>query len=404
MIGPWPRWALLAVALLLPMAAPAQPYDPAYRWYTLDTPHFQVHYHQGLEALAQRAAREAERAHARLVPLLGYSPAERTHLVLSDDSDSANGSATPIPYDTIRIYAVPPESGSVLNDERDWLQEVITHEYVHILHLDNIGGIPALVNRIFGKIWPPNGLTPTWLVEGAAVAHESPAGSGAGRNDSALFDMYLRSLVVEPPGLPTLAQLSNPYLEWPRGNLPYLVGGRFMAWLEARSGAAAMRGFYADQGSRIWPWTPSWAAERWFGADLPTLWSQFGAELERRYAAQLAEVRLRPVTRPTLLTRRGGIIESPRWLPDGSGLVYVDRGLDERAGLRRVTRDGARPGPVAGGRLRTATSRSARRSRRWWPRGRSGTSSGSTPTSTWPTWTAAPIAGSPTASGPPTRR
>ena len=168
------RAAPLALLLLAPPAASAQPYDPDYRWHTLDTPHFQVHYHQGLEALAQRAAREAERAHARLAPLLGYSPRQKTQLVLSDDSDSANGSATPLPYNTIRIYTVPAESGSVLNDERDWLEAVITHEYVHILHLDNIGGIPAIVNGIFGKLWPPNGLTPGWMIEGLAVAHEAP--------------------------------------------------------------------------------------------------------------------------------------------------------------------------------------------------------------------------------------
>ncbi len=332
--------ALLAWLLLWPAAAPAQPYDPGYRWRTIETPHFQVHFHQGLEVLAQRAAREAERAHARLAPRLGYSPGQRTQLVLSDDTDAANGSATPLPYNTIRIYAVPPESGSVLNDERDWLEAVITHEYVHILHLDNIGGLPAVVNAIFGKIWPPNALTPGWMVEGLAVAHEAPAGSGAGRNDSALFDMYLRALVVEPPGFPTLAQASNPYLEWPRGNVSYLLGGRFMAWLERRSGPEAMRGFLADQGSRIWPWAPSWASERWFGAELPPLWDQFTGELARHYAAQLDEVRRRPVTRPAPLTERGGTIERPRWLPDGSGLAYVDRGLDERAGLRRVSRSG----------------------------------------------------------------
>ncbi len=335
-----PRAALLALLLLEPALAPAQPYDPDFRWQTLETPHFQVHYHQGLGALAQRAAREAERAHARLAPLLGHSPSQRTQLVLSDDTDSANGSATPVPYNTIRIYAVPAESDSVLNDERDWLEAVITHEYVHILHLDNIGGIPALVNGAFGKIWPPNGLTPGWMIEGLAVSHEAPAAGGAGRNQSAVFDMYLRALVVEPPGFPSVAEASNPFLEWPRGNIAYLLGGRFMAWLEARSGPGAMRGFLADQGSQVWPWAPSWATERWFGAELPPLWSQFTSDLERQYAAQLAQVRQRPVTRPAPLTRRGGTIGKPRWLPDGSGLAYLDRGLDERAGIRRVTRAG----------------------------------------------------------------
>ncbi len=101
----------LAALVAAPLGAGAQ-YDPAHRWRTLQTPHFQVHFHQGEEALAQRAAGAFERAHARLTPLLGYAPPVRTQVVLSDDSDDANGSATPLPRNLIRLYAVPPESVS----------------------------------------------------------------------------------------------------------------------------------------------------------------------------------------------------------------------------------------------------------------------------------------------------
>ena len=294
------RAALLAAlaALLAPAAAAAQ-YDPAFRWSTLDTDHFQVHFHQGEEALARRVAAAAERAHARLVPLLGHAPATRTQIVLSDDSDAANGSATPLPYNLIRLYAVPAESGSELGDGRDWLEQLVAHEYVHVLHLDNIGGFPRLANDLLGKLFVPNGLTPGWMIEGLAVAHESLGDEGTGRNESARFDMYARALTVEPPGLPSLAQASNPYLRWPRGDVPYLLGGRFMAFLEARSGEAAMRGFLAGQGSQLWPYAPSWQAARWFGADLPDLWDEFRASLEARYAAQLERIRRRPVEATT---------------------------------------------------------------------------------------------------------
>ena len=333
------RLALLLAALLSPRAAGAQ-YDPAFRWSTLDTAHFQVHFHQGEEALARRVAAAAEKAHARLVPLLGHAPATRTQIVLSDDSDAANGSATPLPYNLIRLYGVPAESGSELGDERDWVEQLVAHEYVHVLHLDNIGGLPKFFNDLLGKLFVPNGLTPGWMIEGIAVRHEAMGDPATGRNENARFDMYARALVVEPPGLPSLAQASNQYLRWPRGNIPYLLGGRFMAFLEARSGPEAMRGFLADQGSQLWPYAPSFQAARWFGADLPTLWEAFRAELEARYAAQLAHVRARPVTRATPLTHRGALVQQARWTPDGQALVYLDRGLDERPGLRRVTAAG----------------------------------------------------------------
>jgi Tol biopolymer transport system component len=348
---PAPLGVLTALALALaPGAAPAETvgsvqYDPAFRWHTLTTPHFEIHFHQGEEALAQRVALVAERAHLRLVPLLGHEPTVRTQVVLSDDVDDANGSATPLPRNIIRLYAVPPESDSVLQDSRDWLTELVEHEYVHILQLDSVSGAPALVNTVLGKVWMPNLFTPTWLIEGLAVAHEGED-AGTGRNASALFDMYARALTLEPPGLPGLEVVTNQPLEWPRGNDPYLLGGRFVQFLLQRNGQEALRHVVADQGGQIIPWAPNWAAERWLGADFPALWQEFRASLERRYQAQLAAIRARPVTQPKWLTHRGGTVSRPRWTPDGAALVYLDHGPEERGGLRRVTADGVEQGRV----------------------------------------------------------
>ncbi|ACG73329.1 WD40 domain protein beta Propeller [Anaeromyxobacter sp. K] len=334
--------ALLALALA-PAPARAQLYDPGFSWRTIETPHFRVHHHQGEEALAQEVARAAERAHAILSPVLGFAPRERTEIVLSDDTDDANGLATPLPYDTIRLYAVPPPGLSELNDYRDWVSSLVFHEYVHILHLDHVGGLPALANAVFGKLFVPNGLTPSWMAEGLAVLHEADgeAVPGAGRNASAIHDMYARALALDGP-FPRLDQISNPLLEWPLGTAPYLLGGRFMAFLRARYGDAAIAAFVADQGSQVWPYAPSWAGARAFGGrDFPSLWAEY-AEEERRHAeAVRARVRERPVTAPTRLTRAGGRVETPRWSPDGSFLAYQKRDLDRRPGTYRVTPGGA---------------------------------------------------------------
>jgi Tol biopolymer transport system component len=346
------RWSpallLAAVVLSPPVPAAAQLYDPAYRFRTLETEHFRVHYHQGEEALGQEVARAAERAHAALSPALGWAPRARTEIVVSDDADDANGSATPAPYDTIRLYAVPPEDLSELNDYRDWVSALVFHEYVHILHLDHVGGLPAVANKIFGRLFFPNGLVPGWMVEGLAVLHEADGEPpGAGRNASAIFDMYARALAVEPPGFPRLDQVSNPSLEWPVGSVPYLLGGRFMAFIQARHGPAAVAGFIADQGSRIWPYAPGLTAERWFGKDLRALWAEYRAAEEARFAEQLAWVRLRPVTRPTLLTGHGGRVGTPRWSPDGAFVAYYRRSLDVRPGIFRVALDGRGLGRAA---------------------------------------------------------
>ena len=111
----------MRIALLVLVAAyPAAALDPRFVWETLETPHFEVHYHQGMYWYAQKAARAAELSHQRLVPLLDHVPEKRTHIVVQDDTDFANGNASPVLYNLIHAYAAPPDS----------------HEYTHILHLD----------------------------------------------------------------------------------------------------------------------------------------------------------------------------------------------------------------------------------------------------------------------------
>ncbi len=254
-------------------------YDPRYAWRTIDTPHFQLHFHQGEEPLAQRCAAAAERAHALLAPLVQHVPAGRTQIVLSDDTDDANGSAAVLPYNTIRLYATPPWSLSELNDYRDWVFSLVAHEYFHILHMDTIEGVPRLGNAVFGKLFAPNGALPSWMIEGLAVLHES--GPGAGRNASALFDMYARAMVMEDR-VPRIDQASNQPLDWPIGHTYYLLGGRFFAFLAEHYGTAAIAGFVHDQGAMVWPYAPSWAGARHFGGkSFDQLWAEFEESLRQ---------------------------------------------------------------------------------------------------------------------------
>src|SRR5690606_18943291 len=129
--------------------------------------------HVPLGVVARRTARVLEDVHARTAALMGYSPRRRVHVVLTDGTESANGSATALPVNTIRLFVAAPDDLSVLGDYDDWLTTLGTHEYAHVLHLDNIGGLPSVVNAVVGKIWAPNHLLPRFITEGIAVYVES---------------------------------------------------------------------------------------------------------------------------------------------------------------------------------------------------------------------------------------
>src|SRR5215210_3593844 len=98
------RIVIILLLLISSRVNAATEYPPQYRWRTITTDHFYIHFHQGEEELAQRAAGYAERAHERLVPLLGWSPRGRTNLILTDHVDVANGSAIPFPDKRIEVF------------------------------------------------------------------------------------------------------------------------------------------------------------------------------------------------------------------------------------------------------------------------------------------------------------
>jgi len=254
----------MRIALLVLVAAyPAAALDPRFVWETLETPHFEVHYHQGMYWYAQKAARAAELSHQRLVPLLDHVPEERTHVVVQDDTDFANGNASPVLYNLIHAYAAPPDSRSTLADFDDPVYELISHEYTHILHLDTVFGLPAAVNDVFGKLWITNGGQPRWFIEGIATFAESEV-SGAGRVRSSEEDMVVRAEVLEGK-LPRIDTLSNLPLAWPRGFGQYTVGSRFLSFIQAQYGLGALRDLSHDFGSRAVPFALNFSAERVLG-------------------------------------------------------------------------------------------------------------------------------------------
>lgn len=336
--------SLLAAGIALcSLPREARAGDPYLTWSTVNTPHFRVHYHSGLESIAQRAATIAEHAHTVLTPQLGWQPTQATDIVISDDSDSANGMAYAIPYNTVRLFVTAPEDMSPLADYDDWQLELITHEYTHILHIDNISGLPALINAVLGKVMAPNQSQPRWILEGLAVAMESEHTS-AGRLKSSHFDMYLRADVLEGR-LASLDEISHGPRRWPSGDLWYLYGAKFIDWILDTYGRDTYARVATDYGADLVPWGINRVIRRATGRTYPELYQGWKASLEARYGAQAAAIRARGLREGRRITSGGRNAAMPRFVPahctssgeSAAELVYFRNDGLRRPGLYRIS-------------------------------------------------------------------
>jgi len=297
--------------------------DPRLAWKTIETSHFRVNFYSTEELVAERVATLAESIYDRLTPAVGWIPEGKTELVLTDQTDSANGLASVLPYDTIRLNVTAPDDMSPLGDYDDWILELLTHEYTHILHLDHTQGIPALINRLLGKTMAPNDLQPHWLLEGLAVYEESARTSG-GRLRSSMWNMFMRADVLEN-NVATLDVFSHTPRRWPQGNIWYLYGSFFLRWIADTYGEDAIRAMIDDQGYELIPYGLNRSIRRATGRTFEDLYAAWIQTLRRDYTNQASSVRARGLREGIRLTTGGNVAEHPRWIPANAWPDLGDR-------------------------------------------------------------------------------
>jgi Tol biopolymer transport system component len=334
--------ALLACAMALGAhARAAMVYDPEVRYKTLTTPHFLIMFAEGYENIALRAGTIAENTLPYLARRYGWEPAGRTSIIIDDQTDFANGSATIIPSKVITVYVTAPTDVSGLEDYDDWLVTVITHEMTHIIHLDMAYGLPWLARLLFGKYVSMNAYTPTWVTEGVAVYEETVA-TGSGRGRSSYVDMVIRMACLEDE-FPSVDRGYRGYPNWPFSNVAYFIGGRFQLWLAERYGEEALLDYHRTQAADPIPYLTWIPAEIVFDASIESLWSTFEEEMTKDAKATFEIVRTSTpaMTRPRRLTHYGGDLVGPRITPDGSRIVFSASSPVDGIRLRTIKLDGS---------------------------------------------------------------
>jgi hypothetical protein len=276
---------------------------------------------------------EAQRRH------FGWSPSGRIGLVLNDFSDYGNASATPLPFNTLRIDIEPASNAFETNPSSERLYSTMNHELVHIATTDIANSQDRAWRRFFqGKVGAqsqhpesllysyltvPRFTVPRWYLEGSAVFMETWMDGGFGRAQGGYDEMVFRAMVrddayfYDPLGLAS----RGTRVDFQVGANAYLYGTRFFTWLALEhSPVKVLDWLRRDEGSR------RHYADQFefvFGMSLQKGWQDwiaFEKEFQRR---NLAQVREHPITpeKSLVATPLGSV--SRAHFDEASGTLYA---------------------------------------------------------------------------------
>lgn len=255
-------------------------YEPTLDWKTLESPHFYLHFVSAQDALAQQTLIAAEAIHADLVEQLNWQPKAKTHLVLTDHIDQANGYASPFPYNRSVLFVQPPAAGEM--DMQDWLKSLITHEYTHVLHLDKADNVPAALRNVFGRLWVlyPNVFQPTWLQEGLATYYETDNVLRQGRGQSTLFKVKMREELRS--GFKSVAEVNMASPSWPL-DARYLYGYYFHQFVADVYGEEKILQLIENYSRNWFPFLLNSNASSVLNKNMNQLWAEFEAYLRKEF-------------------------------------------------------------------------------------------------------------------------
>jgi Dipeptidyl peptidase IV (DPP IV) N-terminal region len=329
---------ILTVTLFL-TAYSALAVDPTHNWKSVETDHFYIHFSEQSQVLASKAARIAENAHKKLSPVLDWVPEDKTHLVISDETDQPNGYAIPFPYNRSVLFIAPPDTTNTLEDYDDWLDTLITHEYTHILHLDKATGAASKLRKIFGRhfLLFPNIFQPAWFIEGLATHYETDEVQGIGRGQSSLFKMMMRAEVAN--GIKPVSQVNLRIRSWPMGTTAYLYGVHFYQFIEQRYGEQAVKVLIDNYSNNVIPFMINTNTKQIFKKNITELWSEFEEWLKQTYQPQIEDIERKGLTEGKFITQNGYFTGEVNSLSDNK-TYYIRQGAFNYQALMVINAEG----------------------------------------------------------------
>ena len=309
---------------------------PEIDWQTFETEHFQIHFYDGTESTAREGAYVAEQIFPHITGLYDYEPQTKTDIIFTDVDDISNGAA--YYYDNkIIIWASPLDFE--LRGSHRWLQNVITHEFAHIVSLqkamkaglkfpgayfqwmdyedekrqDVLYGFPQkLVSYPL-----PGAVVPPWLAEGSAQYMFD--GANWDHWDSHR-DMILRDRALNN-NLLSFTEMNTFGKKGIGNESTYNSGFALCSFIADNYGAHALKQIMVELSNPL-QFSIDKAIEKATGISGFHLYEDFKLSTENKYAESTQSIKSNEVKGEVLVTK-GTTNLHPKWSPDGKQFAYI---------------------------------------------------------------------------------
>jgi Tol biopolymer transport system component len=313
-----------------------EPHHPELDWKTIETEHFYVHYHASAERTAQLTAKIAEEIYGPVTFLYNHKPDQKVSWIIKDYDDYSNG-ASYFFDNKIEIWATSMDFD--LRGTHNWLRNVITHEFTHIVQIQTSmkfgRRVPAFYLQWLGYeserrpdvlygypnvivSYPVSGfVVPAWFAEGVAQYNRKELSYDFWDTHR---DMILRMYALDSNMLSwnEMAVFGKTSL----GNeSSYNAGFAFVSYIAKKYGEDKVAEISRNLSS-LTEYSIDGAIKRAVGKDGAEVYNEWREELKKDYSNRIEKIKANPVAGDIIANVGFGNFY-PVFSPDGSKLAYV---------------------------------------------------------------------------------
>ena len=309
---------------------------PELDWYTFETEHFKIHYHSETEISAREAATVAEFIYPKITQFYEFEPQDKTDLILKDTDDYSNGAA--YYYDNKIIIWASPLNFELRGSHR-WLQNVITHEFAHIVSLQKsmkMGThIPGAYFQFMGYekekrkdvlygypktlvSYPiPGTIVPPWLAEGVAQFMYDDADWDHWDTHR---DMILRDRSINN-NLLTFDEMNTFGKKGIGNESTYNAGFALTRYISYKYGSASLKKIMTDL-SKPFQFSIDAAIYNILDISGYDLYDDFISTIKDRYDILIKPIEINHI-KPNIIIDEGSTNVFPVWSPDSNRFLYL---------------------------------------------------------------------------------